>query len=488
MKLNRLISDVDVLRMTGEPGREISHIAFDSRKTGPGSLFVAIRGTHVDGHLYIPAALESGATAIVFESKPPGKVKIEEHPQVTWVEVKNSRIALAGLASAFYRHPSREIRLVGVTGTNGKTTIASLLHQLHTGMGFRSGLLSTIEVHVSQERKPATHTTPDPLRINELLREMVTAGCDYCFMEVSSHAIDQERIGGLRFAGGIFTNLSRDHLDYHPDFRSYLEVKKRFFDGLPEDAFALVNGDDKYSRVMLQNCRAGSYRYGLQTLGDFTGRIREMHLEGTSLEMNDTELWIRLPGRFNASNMLAVYGASVLLGQRPGEVQRAISRLTPVSGRFETVRSEGGPTGIVDYAHSPDALKNVLETLNEVHQGPGRIITVVGAGGNRDRGKRPRMARIAAEGSHQLILTSDNPRDEDPEQILDDMMEGVPHEVRERTLRISSREEAIRTACVMAGAGDIILVAGKGHEKTQEVKGEKKPFDDLAILKKQLKR
>ncbi len=466
----------------------IRQVTFDSRNAGPGSLFVAIRGTLTDGHQFIQPALDAGAVAIVYDRELPPAVQPEDHPKVSFLQVRNSRSFLASLASAFFHHPSREIRLVGVTGTNGKTTIASLLHRLHTAMGFRSGLLSTVEIRVAEEKKPATRTTPDPVMINELLREMVVRGCDFCFMEVSSHAIDQERINGLHFSGGIFTNLTRDHLDYHPDFRSYLEVKKRFFDGLPKESFALVNGDDKYSTVMLQNCKARSFRYGLQSMGDFTGRIREMLLEGTSMEINGTEMWIQLPGRFNASNILAVYGASVLLGQQTGEIQRAISRLSPVSGRFELVRSKNGVTGIVDYAHTPDALQNVLDTLNEVNTGSGQIITVVGAGGNRDRGKRPKMAKIAAVASHKVILTSDNPRDEDPEHILDQMMEGVPEERKKHTMRITSREEAIRTACIMAGGEDIILVAGKGHEKTQEIKGEKLPFDDLAILTHELKR
>jgi UDP-N-acetylmuramoyl-L-alanyl-D-glutamate--2,6-diaminopimelate ligase len=404
-----------------------------------------------------------------------------------WIQVPDSRRALAMLASAYYGHPSRALQLVGVTGTNGKTTIVTLLHQLHTLLGYKSGLLSTIRVKIGEENRPATHTTPDPIQINATLREMVDNGCEYCFMEVSSHAVDQERTAGLDFNGGIFTNLTRDHLDYHAGFNEYLKAKKRFFDQLSPEAFALVNADDKHGKVMLQNCQAGRYCFSLRSQCDFTGKISEMHLEGTAMLINDNEVWVKLPGRFNASNVLSVYGAAILLGHHREEVIQAISQVNPVEGRFEMFHSERGPTALVDYAHTPDALEHVLETIHEVNVKGGEIITVVGAGGNRDRGKRPEMARIAAESSSKLILTSDNPRDEDPEAILDDMMKGIPENLHDRTLRIVSRQEAIRTACMMAKGEDIILVAGKGHEKTQEIKGKKLAFDDMEVLKQNLK-
>jgi len=482
LQLKEIIQGLEIIGLTGDRNPDIRGITFDSRDVSSGDLFVAIRGSLKDGHLFIHKALEAGAVVIVCEEDPSS-----ESIGATWIRVEDSRKALAFIASAFYGHPSRELHLVGITGTNGKTTIATLLHQLHTRLGFRSGLLSTNEVLVEEESRPATHTTPDPLQINGYLREMVHAGCEYCFMEVSSHAIDQQRVEGLEFNGGVFTNLTRDHLDYHKDFKDYLKAKKRFFDHLPGNAFALVNGDDKNGKVMLQNCRAEAYTYSLQSVSEFRGKINEMHLEGSSMDINDAEVWIKLPGRFNASNLLCVYAVSVLLGQHPEDVIKGISQVTPVSGRFEIFRSEKGPTGIVDYAHTPDALQNVLDTIHEVNLKGGEVITVIGAGGNRDRGKRPGMAHIAAVASHKLILTSDNPRDEDPEVILDEMMEGIPAGLKERTLRIVSREEAIRTACIIAADRDIILVAGKGHEKTQEIEGRKVAFDDMVLLKKNLK-
>jgi UDP-N-acetylmuramoyl-L-alanyl-D-glutamate--2,6-diaminopimelate ligase len=482
LRLNEIIEKVEVTGRTGDQDPRIGKITFDSRQVAEGDLFVAVTGLQADGHQFIDRALQSGAAAVVCQE--PGQ---ETGPGVPLVQVSDSRKALAQMAAAFYGYPSRELSLVGVTGTNGKTTIATLLHQMHVLMGFRSGLLSTIQVLIGEESRPATHTTPDPIQINVVLREMVDHGCEYCFMEVSSHAIDQERVDGLEFNGGIFTNLTRDHLDYHKDFREYLEVKKRFFDQLPEDAFALVNRDDKNGQVMLQNCRAEHHSYSLRSLCDFRGKINEMHMEGSSININGHEVWVKLPGRFNAENLLCAFGTSVLLGHHTDEVIAALSDLNPVAGRFETFRSGKGITAIVDYAHTPDALQNVLETIREVNVAGGEIITVVGAGGNRDRGKRPLMARIVAELSHKVILTSDNPRDEDPESILDEMMKGIPEGLLKRTMRIVSREEAIRTACIIAGNKDIILVAGKGHEKTQELNGEKKFFDDMAILKQHLK-
>ncbi len=483
MKLKVIIRDLKIDGISGNENMDIAGVTFDSRKLSPGYLFVAIRGNVSDGHTFISDALSAGASAILCEEDPDPK-----ESGITWIKVADSRKALALIATAYYDHPSRELHLVGITGTNGKTTIATLLHQQHSLLGFKSGLLSTIQVRIGTESYPATHTTPDPMQINSYLREMVDTGCEYCFMEVSSHAIDQERIEGLEFNGGVFTNLTRDHLDYHKDFGEYLGVKKRFFDQLPGEAFALVNGDDKNGNTMLQNCKAEAHTYSLRSLCEFKGKIKEMHLEGSSMEINGAEVWIKLPGRFNASNLICVYGVSVLLGQHPEDALRGISQLSPVPGRFESFRTGKGITGIVDYAHTPDALLNVLEAIHEVNVYGGEIITVVGAGGNRDKGKRPHMARIAAKSSSKVILTSDNPRDEDPEIILNEMMVGVPEGMMERTMRIVSRAEAIRTACVIAENHDIILVAGKGHEKTQEIGGEKVAFDDMEILKENLNR
>jgi len=479
--LQEIIGELETVELTGSGAVEVSRISFDSREVVAGDLFVAIRGTGFDGHEYIPQAITGGAVAVVSEEAPP-----EAYPGITWIRTGNSREALALMASAFYGHPSRDIHMVGITGTNGKTTIATLLHQVHTDLGYRAGLLSTIRVVIGEEEFQATHTTPDPVQLNATLRKMVDLGCGYCFMEVSSHAIDQDRIAGLRFNGGIFTNLTRDHLDYHKDFKTYLNVKKRFFDQLPAGSYALVNGDDKNGKVMLQNCQAEKYTFSLRSGGDFKGKVREMLMEGSFLEINGKELWVKLPGRFNASNLLCTYGSAVLSGQDPEDVLRELSKADPVKGRFQTFRSKNGVTAVVDYAHTPDALSNVLETISEVNISGGEVITVVGAGGNRDQGKRPQMARIAAEASQKVILTSDNPRNEDPEKILDDMMEGVAFPFRDRVLRIVNREEAIRTACMLAGKGDIILVAGKGHENYQVIGKKKLPFDDMLILKQNL--
>jgi len=482
MNLKKIIAGLDITRMEGAGGDPaIRGIRFDSRKVGKGDLFVAVRGTVTDGHHYIAEALSRGAACVVGEELPE-----KADQKVAWILVPDSRKALALMASAFYGHPSRELQMVGVTGTNGKTTIIALLYQLHCLLNFKAGMLSTIHVMIEGEPHPATHTTPDPVQINEYLREMADRGCKYCFMEVSSHAIDQQRIAGLRFDGGIFTNLTHDHLDYHKNFRGYLAAKKRFFDQLPKEAFALINSDDRNAGVMAQNTRAGKYSYGMRSVSDFQGRIREMHLEGSLMLIAGREVWVRLPGYFNASNLLSVYGASVLLGHHPDDVLKALSKLDPVPGRFETYRSQSGITGIVDYAHTPDALRNVLESIHEIIPGEVKIITVVGAGGDRDREKRPLMARIAAEFSHRTILTSDNPRFEDPEKILDEMMGGIPAELMDRTVRILHREEAIRTACVMAEKEDVILVAGKGHEKYQEIRGERRSFNDMEILKRNM--
>jgi len=482
MNLKEIIQELEVRDISGNDHPRVTGLTFDSRKVADGAIFVAIRGHLADGHQFIPQAIKAGATVIVSEEEAP-----TPHPSVTWIRVEDSRLALSLMASAFYGHPSRELNLVGVTGTNGKTTIVTLLHQLHGLLGYKAGLISTIRIRIGTEDRPATHTTPDPLQINAFLREMVDNGCEYCFMEVSSHAVDQERTAGLDFNGGIFTNLTRDHLDYHSSFSAYLNAKKRFFDQLSPDSFALINADDKHGKVMIQNCRATSYFFSLRTLVEFSGKINEMHLEGTEMTIHDTEVWVTLPGRFNASNLLAVYGASMLLGHHREEIMESLSKLSPVEGRFEMHHSEKGPTALVDYAHTPDALEQLLETIHEVNVKGGEIITVVGAGGDRDKGKRPVMARIAAEASDTVILTSDNPREEDPEAILSDMEGGIPDNLRERTLRIANRLDAIRTACMLARDNDIILVAGKGHEKTQEIKGKKIPFDDLEIIKKNLK-
>jgi len=481
VKLKTLIEELETVEITGRTDVEIGGINFDSRKVVPGDLFVAIRGTGSNGHEFIPAAISAGAVAVISEEK-----ALAGYESICWLKTVNSREALALLASAFYGHPSRDLHMLGITGTNGKTTIATLLQKVFTSLGYRAGLLSTIEVVIGEKVFPATHTTPDPVQINAYLRQMVETGCGYCFMEVSSHAIDQDRIVGLEFNGGIFTNLTRDHLDYHKDFKTYLNVKKRFFDHLPEDAFALVNDDDKNGQVMLQNCKATKHKYSLRSMSEFRGRIGEMLLEGSSLEINGKEVWVKLPGRFNASNLLCIYAAGILSGQEDEDMLRELSGVDPVKGRFETLHSEKGVTGVVDYAHTPDALSSVLETIREVNVSGSQVITVVGAGGDRDQGKRPQMAKIATEASHRVILTSDNPRTEDPGRILDEMMEGVPAGSRDRVLRIENREEAIRTACMLARAGDIILIAGKGHENYQVIGDKKMPFDDMRILKQNL--
>lgn len=469
------------VEITGSTDVEIGGIRFDSRRVEEGDLYVAIQGGAFDGHDFIPEAVSAGAVTVVSERDP-----LEAYPDVTWIKTSGSRQALAQLASAFYAFPSRDLFLVGITGTNGKTTIATLLHRIFTDMGFSAGLLSTIRVLIGEKEYPATHTTPDPVQLNAYFRQMVEKGCGFCFMEVSSHAIDQDRISGLDFNGGVFTNLTREHLDYHKDFKTYRDVKKRFFDELSPDAFALVNGDDRNGQVMLQNCKAKKYNFGLRSGADFQARVREMLLEGSFLEINDKEVWVKLPGRFNASNLLCCYATALLCGQDQDDVLTRLSQVDPVKGRFQTVHSAKGKTGVVDYAHTPDALSKVLETIREVNVSGGELITVVGAGGNRDQGKRPLMARIAVDGSHRVILTSDNPRNEDPEKILDDLMEGVPVSERDRVLRIVSREEAIRTACMLAREGDIVLVAGKGHEDYQLIGEKTLPFDDMQILQQNL--
>jgi len=479
MILSDILQNVILLKITGETEINIQHIQFDSRKVEKGCVFVATRGTTSDGHQFIPMAIEKGALAIVCEEIP-----ADIQPGITYIKVENSSDALGKMASAWYDFPSSKMILVGVTGTNGKTTIVTLLYQLFRQLGHKAGLLSTVCNYVNDFAVEATHTTPDPLELNELLAQMVEAGCEYAFMEVSSHAIDQRRIAGLEFAGGIFTNITRDHIDYHLTFENYLKAKKQFFDDLPADTFALTNADDKNGLVMLQNTKAKKYTYSLRTLADFKTRILEHGFEGMLLDMNDREVNVSFIGKFNASNLSAVFGAAVLLEQDEIEVLRIISSLHSVAGRIETFHAPAGYTAIVDYAHTPDALNNVIGTINQILQGNGHLITVVGCGGNRDKGKRPMMAREAVDGSWKTILTSDNPRFEEPQDILNDMLAGLDMVEKAKSLTIIDRREAIRTACALAHAGDVVLIAGKGHEDYQIIQGVKHHFDDREEVKK----
>lgn len=476
-QLKKLIAAIDVQQVKGSLDKAITVVVNDSRKACPGSLFIAVKGVAVDAHRFIPQVIASGATAVVCEDLPS---QLEE--KVTYIQVKNSTIALAYLAAEWFDRPSEKLKLVGVTGTNGKTTTATLLYEMTCLMGYKAGLLSTVKNIVDKKEYPAKQTTPDHLSLNSLLHEMVQAGCDYAFMEVSSHACSQHRIDGLTFAGGIFTNLTRDHLDYHKTVENYIKAKKMFFDGLPASAFALVNNDDKQGQVMMQNTKASKYTYSLRGLADFKARVLEDRLDGTTVDFNGHELEVMFTGRFNVYNLLSVYGASLLLGFPGDEVLVKMTMLVPVAGRFQTLASPRGYTAIVDYAHTPDALINVLSTVNEVLDGKGRVITVCGCGGDRDKGKRPIMAAEAASRSDKVILTSDNPRTEDPEAILRDMEAGLTAENRSRALKISDRREAIKTACLLAQRGDVVLVAGKGHEDYQEINGVKHHFDDREVL------
>ncbi|MBO5974778.1 MAG: UDP-N-acetylmuramoyl-L-alanyl-D-glutamate--2,6-diaminopimelate ligase [Paludibacteraceae bacterium] len=471
MNLSEILNGRNVLNNTSTDV-EVKNVCFYSRKVTKGDVFVATRGTAVDGHDFIAKAVEQGTLAVVCEELPENLSK-----DVTYVQVADSADALGVMASNFYENPSQNLTLVGVTGTNGKTTIATLLYQLFRAMGYKVGLLSTVCNYINDEAVESTHTTPDALALNALLARMVDAGCEYAFMEVSSHSVEQRRIAGLKFRGGIFTNLTRDHLDYHKTVENYLRAKKRFFDELPKIAFALTNLDDKNGEVMLQNCVAEKKTYSLRTLANFKTRILENSFDGMLLEMNGREVMMPFVGKFNAANLSAVFGAAVLLGFDELEVLTKLSSLKSVSGRFETIRHEG-VTAIVDYAHTPDALNNVISTINDIRAGEGNLITVVGCGGNRDKGKRPMMAREAVNGSNRVILTSDNPRDEDPQDILNDMLEGVDASERRKVLVIADRREAIKTACALAQRGDVILVAGKGHENYQIIKGVKHHFDD----------
>lgn len=479
--LAELLHNVKITHLAGTVEKKISGITFDSREATEGSLFFAVPGTRVDGHTFIAQVIAQGAQAVLCETLP-----IEILTSVTYIQVENSSQAAGQIASNWFGNPSGKLKLVGITGTNGKTTTVTLLFNLFRKLGYHVGLLSTILNRIDDEIIPSTHTTPDAIKLNELLKHMVEKGCSYCFMEVSSHAVVQNRISGLAFAGGIFSNLTHDHLDFHKTFDEYLKAKKRFFDELPASAFALSNTDDPNGMVMLQNTRAGKNTYSLQKIADFKGRIIEAPLDGLHIDFDGHETWCRLVGRFNGYNLLAVYATAVLLQQNPVEILTVLSDLRSVEGRFDYIKSENGSIGIVDYAHTPDALENVLSTINQLRTGNEMLITVVGCGGNRDKTKRPVMARIAARMSDKVILTSDNPRDEVPEEIINDMLQGVEKEHARNVQNITDRHDAIRIACAMSRDGDVILVAGKGHEKYQEVKGVKHPFDDKEILSKYL--
>lgn len=479
MQLQELLRTIQPVKIAGNLEREVNRIDFDSRKAVKGSAFVAIKGVHNDGHAYLDKAVLNGAEVVVVENWP------EQLPEgITCIQVSDSAQALGLLASAFYGYPSRQLRLVGVTGTNGKTTTATLLFGLHQALGYKCGLISTIENKIGEEVLPSLYTTPDAVALNSLLADMAASGCDFAFMEVSSHAIDQKRIAGLEFAGAVFTNITHDHLDYHKTFDNYIRAKKALFDGLSKTAFALVNTDDRRGMVMVQNTRATVHRYALRSLAGFKAKILENSLEGLHLELDGFDFYARLVGEFNAYNLLAVYAVAVLLGHEKAEVLTALSRLKTAEGRFDTVSdSEQRITAIVDYAHTPDALEKVLQTLAKLRGATGRIITVTGCGGDRDKAKRPLMAKAACELSDSVILTSDNPRSEAPEDILADMQKGVPITAAAKVLTIADRRQAIRTACQLAQPGDLILVAGKGHEKYQEIQGVKYPFDDKEELR-----
>ena len=478
MKLNQLIKDCQPAQTVGEEGREVKSVQIDSRKVQPGDLFVALRGTQVDGHEYIEKAIGQGATAVVCESLPQ---HVSE--DVTYLVYPDTELAVGPLATACAGNPSQRMKLVGVTGTNGKTTIATVLYNMFRRMGYKCGLCSTVCNYIDGRPIPTECTTPDAVTLNNLLGQMADEGCEYAFMEVSSHSVAQHRIGGLTFAGGIFTNLTRDHLDYHKTFENYRDAKKAFFDALPREAFAVTNADDRNGMVMVQNTRAQVKTYSARGAADFRGRILEESFEGMNLEMDGREVFVQFVGRFNVCNLLAVYAAAVLLDVEPDEALVQLSAMKPVNGRFESIRSPKGVTAIVDYAHTPDALVNVLQTINDVLQHRGECWTVCGAGGNRDRGKRPIMAKVAVENSDRVIITSDNPRFEDPQAIIDDMLAGLSEEQRQSVLSIVDRREAIRTACMLAKPGDVILVAGKGHEDYQIVQGVKHHFDDHEVIR-----
>ena len=476
--LTELLANIAVLRAEGDVAVEITGVNIDSRRVGPGNLFVAMKGTQVDGHRFIGKAIEQGAKAILLEDMPE-----ERREGVCYVQVASTEEAVGPVATRFYGEPSRRLKLVGVTGTNGKTTIATLLYNMFRQMGHRCGLLSTVSNYIEGEAIPADHTTPDPIELNALLHRMVEAGCEYAFMECSSHAIAQKRIGGLCFAGGLFTNLTRDHLDYHKTFENYRDAKKAFFDMLPRTAFAIINADDKNGMVMVQNTKATVKTYSQRQMADYRARIIECHFEGMYLEIDGREVGVQFIGKFNVSNLLAVYGAARMLGKQPEDILVAMSTLKSVSGRLEPIHAPEGYTAIVDYAHTPDALENVLNAIHEVLSGKGQVITVCGAGGNRDKGKRPLMAQEAVRQSDKVIITSDNPRFEEPQDIINDMLAGLNAQQMKKVISIADRREAIRTACMMAQKGDVVLVAGKGHEDYQEIKGVKHHFDDREVIR-----
>ena len=478
MRLNELTKGIKTLQIAGDADIDITGVNIDSRKIKPGHLFVAMKGTQVDGHTFIPKALELGAAAVLCEDMPE-----ERKDGVVYVQVESTEDAVGKVATLFYGDPSTKLKLVGVTGTNGKTTIATLLYNMFRKFGYKCGLLSTVCNYIEGEAIPADHTTPDPIELNQLLSRMVEAGCQYAFMECPSHAIHQKRIGGLKFAGGIFTNLTRDHMDYHKTMENYRNAKKAFFDGLPKTAFAITNADDKNGMVMVQNCKAQVKTYSTRSMADFRARILECHFEGMYLEVDGREVGVQFIGKFNVSNLLAVYGAAVMLGQKPEDVLVVLSTLKSVSGRLEPIHSPEGFTAIVDYAHTPDALENVLKAIHEVLDGKGKVITVCGAGGNRDKGKRPLMAQEAVKQSDRVIITSDNPRFEEPQDIINDMLAGLDKQQMKKVVSIVDRKEAIRTACMLAQKGDVILIAGKGHEDYQEIKGVKHHFDDKEVVK-----
>ena len=478
MKLIELLKNVKVLNTFGNTEVEITGVNIDSRRIETGHLFVAIPGTQTDGHKFIPKAIELGAAAILCEQMPEEQVE-----GVTYIVVESTENIVGTVATNFFGDPSRKLKLVGVTGTNGKTTIATLLYNMFRKFGHKCGLLSTVCNYIEGEAIPADHTTPDPIELNRLLAQMVDAGCDYAFMECSSHAIAQKRIGGLKFAGGLFTNLTRDHLDYHKTVENYRDAKKAFFDGLDKDAFAITNADDKNGQYMVQNTKAQVKTYSIRSMADFKAKIIECHFEGMYLDINGKEVGVQFIGKFNVSNLLAVYGAAIMLGKKPEDILVILSTLKSVSGRLEPIHAPEGYTAIVDYAHTPDALENVLNTINEVLNGKGKVITVCGAGGNRDKGKRPIMAQTAVKLSDKVIITSDNPRFEEPQDIINDMLAGLDNKQMKKVVSIVDRKEAIRTACMMAEKGDVILIAGKGHEDYQEIKGVKHHFDDKEVVR-----
>ena len=478
MKLEEILNGIHVAEIKGNITKEISGLEIDSRKIESGHMFVAVRGTQTDGHAYIGKAIEKGASVIVCETFPDN---IDS--DITYIKVNDTEDVVGKLATAFYGHPTSKLKLIGVTGTNGKTTIATLLYNMFRLFGYKVGLISTVCNYIDDEAIPTEHTTPDPITLNKLLGRMADEGCKYVFMEVSSHSVVQKRIGGLQYSGGIFTNLTRDHLDYHKSFDNYLKAKKTFFDNLPKSAFALTNIDDKNGLIMTQNTKAKVYTYSLRSISDFKGKVLEDGFEGMLMDINQIEVNVQFVGRFNASNLLAVYGSACIIGKKPEEVLIKLSMLRPVSGRFETLRSNRGYSAIVDYAHTPDALANVLKTINDVLDGRGQTISVIGAGGNRDKGKRPIMAQEAVKQSNKVIITSDNPRFEEPQDIINDMMAGLTQEDKRKVVCITDRKEAIRTACMLAQPNDVVLVAGKGHENYQDIKGVKHHFDDKEVIR-----